>query len=179
MRLEDDAHLSNDVSRLACTGRDIRLQIIHIRCCASAAYSIEITRHDFDPLAAEISELEDDAIDRFALVPNLPKKHGVVRKDDELLAHITEPLHFVDRLTAPKRVLAGKRIVEDNHTIGKVGIAFEVRYEKCERERAAVARAERIPKARSISRCLAVSKLDLGIVDYYLVCGARNAASIC
>ena len=74
--------------------------------------------------------------------------------------------------------MAGKRIIEDDDSIGTIGVAFQVRDEKRESKRAAITRAERILEARTIRRRPAVSKINPGVVDNDLIGGAGDTTGI-
>jgi hypothetical protein len=83
------------------------------------------------------------------------------------------------RLAPPERVLAGEWIVKYDDAICTIRIALKMGNECSESERASIARAQGILKARLIDRRLSITEVNLSVVDNELVRRAGNSAAVC
>src|SRR5579872_6641465 len=93
-----------------------------------------------------VCKLERHALASLALVTNLPEEARVVREHDQLFAARANPRNLMDRLPAPKGVLARERIVEHDNALRAIWITFEVSDEYGERERAPITGTERVDR---------------------------------
>ena len=95
-----------------------------------------------------------------------------MRQQDDLRARLPALVNLINRVIPPEAVEARKRIIENDDLSGARCILFQFRKEKRERQRAPVARTERVPKTRSVCRRRRIPNIDGVLIDDNLIARA-------